>query len=462
MKETARGPSGKSRLRPMEQRELFRTTCSIAWPAAVEALLINIVELVDMAMISRLGLTAVAAVGLTAQPRRILLMPVLALNTGATVLVSRRLGEGSPQEANRCMRQFLLLSAAVSALVYGGGFCLARPFLLFSGADADTLGDAVGYFRILMGGQLLHSVSLTINACLRAAGKTRVSMTTNVAANAVNVVFNYLLIFGNLGFPRWEVAGAAAATALGSLSALCISLWSVRRGAGGVLFLTFAPAAWRLEPKKLLTVRGIVLSAFSEQLCQRIGLFLFTRLAASLGMVEFALYQIVMNIANLQGYTYDGVATAATTLTGQSLGAEEAELADRYNRIALRIGYGIATAIAAGILLFRRQLLGFFIEEADVAAAGCVLLLLVEAASLPCCGAVVYFGALRGAGDTKAVARVTLIIVAVIRPAVSWALCYPLGLRHLGVWAGYFIAHVLRWWAIRAHYRRGTWKTIRV
>ena len=118
----------------MEQREreLFRVTCSIAWPAAVEALLVNIVELVDMAMISRLGLSAVAAVGLTIQPRRILLMPVLALNTGASVLVSRRMGEGCPEDANRCMRQFVLLCVVVSALVYGGGFCLARPFMRFS------------------------------------------------------------------------------------------------------------------------------------------------------------------------------------------------------------------------------------------------------------------------------------------------------------------------------------------
>ncbi len=445
-----------------QERRLFRAAFSIAWPAAVEALLINVVELVDMAMISRLGLSAVAAVGLTVQPKRILLMPVLALNTGASVLVSRRIGEGCPEEANRCMRQFLLLCAGVSALVYGGGFFLARPFMLFSGADADTLGDSVVYFRILMAGQLLHAASMTINACLRAAGKTRVSMTTSLAANLVNVVFNYLLIFGNGGFPRWGVAGAAAATSIGSLCALLISLWSVREGAGGILFLSFAPHMWRMEPRSLFSVRGIVLSAFQEQLCQRIGLFLFTRLAASLGMVEFALYQIVMNIANLQGYTYDGVATAATALTGQSLGAGSGELADRYNRISLRIGYGIAAVIAAAVVLFRRELLGFFIEEESVAAAGSLLLLLVEAGSLPCCGAVVYFGALRGAGDTKAVARVTLIIVAAIRPVLSWALCYPLGLRHLGVWIGYLAAHILRWYAIRSHYRKGEWRSIRI
>ena len=445
-----------------DEKQILKRTASIAWPAALEGLAVNIVDLVDMAMISKLGLTAVASVGVTVQPKRILLMPILAMSIGATALVSRQIGAKEPDKANKSMRQFLLLCLMAGVVLYGAGFVLAKPFMLFSGANEETLPGSVTYIKILVIGQFLQAMSLTMNACLRAAGKTRVSMTTNVTANVVNVVFNYLLIFGHFGFPRWGIAGAAAATSLGSLSAFLISLWSLRKNAGGPLYLSFARREWQPDFRSIAGVGPITFSAFQEQFFQRLGLFLFTRLAASLGTVEFALYQMVMNTANLQGYTIDGVGTAATALTGQSLGAKRPDLAKRYGRSSLQLGYGLQLLMGAMFLLFRRQVLGAFTDDLSVIAAGIPLLFIMEAGSVPGSGAAVYFGALRGAGDTKAPARVTLAIVAVVRPILSWALCYPAGFGHMGVWLGYAIAHLLRWYFIRRHYKKGSWMNIEI
>ena len=75
--------------------------------------------------------------------------------------------------------------------------------------------------------------------------------------------------------------------------------------------------------------KKVVVSAFSEQFFHRMGLFFFTRLATSLGTAEFGLYQLVMNVANLQGYTYDGFSVTATTMTGQCLGANDPEKAEK-------------------------------------------------------------------------------------------------------------------------------------
>ena len=435
---------------------------AMAWPAALESLLVGIVDLVDMAMVSSLGLTAVASVGVTAQPKRILLMFILALNVGATALVSRRIGEKRLDEANQCMRQFVLVCAILSLILYGTGALFAVPFMRFCGANDETLTDAVIYFRILAAGQLLQAVSLTINACLRAAGKTRVAFTTNLTANIVNLIFNYLLIFGKFGFPRWGVAGAATATSLGSAAALLISLWSVRKSAGGILCLQIDRNFWHLQLRQLSSVKKVTLSAFQEQFCQRLGLFLFTRLAASLGTVEFALYQFIMNLANLQGYTYDGFATTATALTGQGLGAGDADYAQRSTRYSAVDGYITAAVIAICFALFRSQILGFFTQEAPVIAAGGPLLLIVAASCIPCSGATVYAGALRGAGDTKSVARITLFIVAALRPFSAWLLCYPMGLGQLGIWLAFGLAHTLRWIALYFRYRTGRWRQIHI
>ena len=95
------------------------------------------------------------------------------------------------------------------------------------GANEDTLADATAYLRIRMYGFLAFGLTSTITAALRGAGDSRTSMIYNVIANASNVLFNYLLIFGHWGFPRLEVAGAAWATILGQFIAFGIAMFII-------------------------------------------------------------------------------------------------------------------------------------------------------------------------------------------------------------------------------------------
>ena len=450
------------RAKELPDADLRRQVFRIAWPAALEALLVGVVDLVDMAMVSALGLTAVSAVGVTSQPKRILLMFTLALNVGATAFVSRRIGQKDEKAANHCMHQFLWVSILMALGLYAVGFVFAAPFMHLAGANEETIGGAVVYFRILVIGQIPQAVSLTINACLRAEGKTRITLLTNTAANVVNLLFNYFLIQGHCGFPRMEIAGAALATSLGSAAACLISLWSIRPGNGGIVHLDLRTEKLRLDLTLLRGAWNVTFSAFHEQFFQRLGLFIFTRIAASLGTVEFAIYQFIMNLANLQGYTYDGFASAATAMTGQSLGMEKPDRAQRAGRYAVWMGYVTAFVIAVAFVVFRSGILGFFSPDPYVISRGSSLLLFVAFSCIPCSGSTVYAGILRGAGDTKTVARTTLWIVAVLRPFAAWLLCCPLKLHQYGIWTAFALAHFLRWIFLDLHWRKGSWKQIKL
>lgn len=445
---------------PPEGKSLRRQVFQIAWPAALEAMLVGVVDLVDMAMVSSLGLTAVSAVGVTNQPKRILLMFTLALNVGATAFISRQIGRGDQKKAKHCMHQFLWVSILMALGLYTLGFLLARPFVTLAGANEETIDAAAVYFQILMIGQVPQAVSLTINACLRAEGKTRVTLLTNTTANVVNLIFNYFLILGKWGFPRLEVAGAAIAASLGSAAAFLISVWSVRPKNGGVLFLDLRGETLRLDLPLLRGAWNVTFSAFHEQFFQRLGLFVFTKIAASLGTVEFAMYQFIMNLANLQGYTYDGFASAATAVTGQSLGMGSPDRARNAGKYAVWMGYISAAAVTALFILFRHPILAFFSTEEYVISQGGRLLMFVAVSCIPCAGNTIYAGILRGAGDTKAVAQITLWIVAILRPLSAWLLCYPFGFRQAGVWTSFALAHFLRWILLYIHWRKGAWRQI--
>ena len=90
------------------------------------------------------------------------------------------------------------------------------------------------------------------------------------------------------------------------------------------------------------------------------------------------------------------------------------------------------------------------------------LLLFVALSCIPCSGSTIYAGILRGAGDTKTVARTTLWIVAVLRPFAAWLLCCPLKLHQYGIWTAFALAHFLRWIFLDLHWRKGSWKQIKL
>ncbi|MEG0803561.1 MAG: MATE family efflux transporter, partial [Pygmaiobacter sp.] len=206
---------------------LLATTMRIVWPAVMESVLIGLVGIVDTMMVSSLGTVAISAVGLTTQPKFIGLCTFFGLNVAVSALIARRKGEGDQENANRILKQSLMLTALCTVVISIACVVFASPIITVCGSAADTHAYAVDYFRIIMGGLAFNSFSMVINAAQRGVGNTKIAMRTNVASNLVNIVFNYLLIGGNFGFPALGIRGAAIATVMGSAVGLVMSVLSI-------------------------------------------------------------------------------------------------------------------------------------------------------------------------------------------------------------------------------------------
>ncbi|MEG0290206.1 MAG: MATE family efflux transporter, partial [Erysipelotrichaceae bacterium] len=198
---------------------IYKRTFSIAWPSTVESVLISLMSVVDMVMVGGIGANAIASVGITNQPKFILLAVILSLNVGVTVIVSRRKGERNQEAANSCLRQAILISLAASFVLSLLGFIYAKSIMLLAGANHQYVKLATIYFQAIMIGNFFNSVSLTINAAQRGCGNTKVALRTNVTANIINLIFDYLLINGIGFFPTLGVLGAGIATTIGNIIA---------------------------------------------------------------------------------------------------------------------------------------------------------------------------------------------------------------------------------------------------
>ena len=189
---------------------LYKDVLRIAWPSFVEMMLMQLASMVDLMMVGKLGPWAISAVGLTTQPKFLMGMAFMSLNVGNMALVARYRGAGKQEEAKLVLRQSMLLNVVLSFILAVIGYIYAEPLILFMGAeDAQTLAGGTSYLKIQMVGLLTVSITTTITNALRAVGDSKTSMRYNLTANLVNVVFNYLLIYGHFGFPRLEVTGAS-------------------------------------------------------------------------------------------------------------------------------------------------------------------------------------------------------------------------------------------------------------
>lgn len=439
-------------------KDVYLRTYKMAWPSAMEAVLIALIGAADMVMVGSLGSGAIASVGIATQPKFLLMSLIIALNIGTTVIVARRKGANDVVGANFVLRNALLLSMLLSLVTCTVGFVFAKPFLTFVGASPEYLANAVIYFKIIMVGQFFYGIGLTITAAQRGAGNTKISMVTNITANLVNILFNWLLINGIWIFPQWGIMGAAVATALGNFVSLVLALRSVLRKGS---FLTLKPDRnWRIELPVLTSVWNISSSALVEQIFIRIGFMLYAMSVANLGTMSFATHNICMQVMSITFSVGDGLSIACSALVGQSLGAKRPDLAIVYGKVSQRIGLLIAILLGIGISLSRFFLVDLFTNDPEIIALGANILLILSVIVLFQIAQVITVGSLRGAGDVKFVAMLSMISVTFLRPALSYFLAYSMGLGLLGSWSGVVLDQALRFFVSRYRFAQAKWTKI--
>ncbi|MDO5406432.1 MAG: MATE family efflux transporter [Eubacteriales bacterium] len=453
MKQTAAQPGSRAYV-----QEAFQ----MAWPSVLESFFVAFAGLVDSLMVSRLGAYAVAAVGLTTQPKFISLALFLATNVAVSAIVARRRGQNDRYGANQTLLLALALVAIAGALISGAAVWLADPIIRLCGSSADTHEAAVEYFRIIVGGMMFNIISLVINAAQRGAGRTRIAMKTNVTANLLNIIFNYLLIGGNFGFPALGIRGAALATVLGTVVACGMSIASILRRD------SFVSVPYMLEKRVkpvFDTFRSIVRigsNIFVEQLLMRIGFMSTALMVAKLGTDAFAAHQVGMNVMSLSFSFGDGMQAAAVALIGRSLGQKDPELAKTYGKICQRMGNFISVVLAVIYIVGGEWLYRLFFTEEHIIAMGVVIMRLIVVIVILQIAQVIYMGCLRGAGDVLFTTLASTFSVTIVRTSASYLLCYPLGLGLAGIWIGIIADQFSRFVLTNWRFRSGVWTKVEV
>lgn len=444
----------------LTDKEIVDNVTRVAWPSIFEALFIALISSIDTIMVATLGAAAISAVGIVNQPRMLMLAPIMALNMAVTVIVSRRKGQNNKEGANQILRNALLICFGLALGLNLLGFIFAEPLLEFAGANADYIADSIIYFKIICIGNFFYSLSLTITAAQRGVGNTKISMVTNLTANLVNIVFNYLLINGIWIFPRWGIMGAAVATAIGNIAALVLAVYSVIHRSD-FLFLDLKEK-WTIQKDNVRQILNIGWPSIIEQVFLRIGFFTFAKQVFLLGTLASSSHQITMNIMHLSFSVGNGLAIASTALVGRSLGQKRTDLAKLYGKSVQHIGRVFAIILALITFVLRYQFISLYSDDPEIVRITSELFIILAAMLYFQMSQVITIGSLRGAGDVRFVAGLSMVSIMLVRPGLTQLFAYNLGFGILGAWVGTFIDQLIRWGASLLRYNSGKWVNVEV
>lgn len=445
-----------------DNKDVFRTTFNIALPAIIESFFTAFAGLVDSLMVSSLGSNAVAAVGLTTQPKFVGLSLFFAMNVAISALVARRRGAQNKEDANKILFSSLIFIITATILLGIFFVCMADQIMHWCGSTPETHDMSVTYFKIIMGGMIFNCIQMGINAAQRGAGNTKITMRTNVTSNTVNMIGNYLLINGHFGFPALGIQGAAIATVFGTVVASIMSILSIMNKDGfiGIPYIIKKKILPSWEAFKNIVKIGY--SVFFEQLLMRIGFVMTALMAANQGNDAMAAHQVGMNILGLTFSFGDGLQAAAVALIGRSLGEKNEALAKTYGATCQKMGGIISIGLSVIYFFGARLLMSMFFRDEHIVEIGVNIMFVVIFIVLFQIRQVIYMGCLRGAGDTAYTAMASMISVTIIRTAGSYICGYLLGLGIIGIWMGVLADQISRFLFASIRFRQGKWTKISI
>ena len=458
-----RDPMEQTDLNPsFDRRAMTRKAVSVAWPAVAESFFVTLAGMIDTMMVSAMGSYAVAAVGLTNQPKFIALTLFFGINIAVSALIARRKGEQRQEKANEVLLTALGLMTVLCAVITAVFVYFSPQIMELAGSNADTHEAAVEYFRIIMAGTFFSALTMVINAAQRGSGNTRLSMTTNLTSSVVNVFFNYLLIEGHLGFPAWGIRGAAIATVLGTVVSAGMAVFSLFRPHSYVRIPLMIKRRVRMTKESLKSIWHMTYNSSLENIAMRIGFLATAVLAARLGTDEFAAHNVGMSILGL-GFSFaDGMQVAAVALSGEALGAGRKKEAMEFGGICQRIGFLISIGLSVLLLIGGRWFYSLYFKEAHILDMGVMISRYIMVIVLLQISQIIYTGCLRAAGDVRYTLTGALISVTVIRTTVTVLLVLVFNLGLHGIWLGVLSDQLSRFTLMRRRFRQGKWVDLKI
>jgi multidrug resistance protein, MATE family len=417
-------------LRPT--RRDFKRVLKLALPVALVQVGLMSMGVVDTLMVGRVSAADLAGVALGNLYAFTFAVFGVGFLMALDPLVSQAVGAGDVEGAARSVQRGLFLGVGLAALASLALLPAPAVFRLL-GQSPEVIPLAAGYVRWSIPGMTGFFLFILFRQTLQALGRMAPLLWVTLSANLLNVFLNWVLIWGNLGFPRLGAVGSAMGT---SLARWFLAL-ALLAAAGPVLWPLLRPIRPGVFDVRPLLRMFRIGAPLGLQTSLEFGAFALTGIFMGwLGVAPMAAHQVALNLAAFTFMVPVGIAAAGAVRVGQEIGRRKPQSARRSAGAALLLGSIFMTGTAGLFLLFPDALGSVFTEDPEVRRLAALLIPIAGVFQVFDGLQAVAAGVLRGAGDTRVPAFVNLAGFWLVGIPLSLGLGFGLGWGAAGVWWG--------------------------
>ncbi|MBQ8975891.1 MAG: MATE family efflux transporter [Succinivibrionaceae bacterium] len=433
-------------------------------PAIMAQIASVCMQYIDASMVGQLGADDSASIGLVSSSIWLLCSIGMAVNVGFTVLMAQKIGARKYVSARNLLKLAFLVCLAASLLLAGAGILVSDILPVWLGGNSEINRGASEYFLIFTSALPVLILNALSSGMLQSSGNMKLPSLLNMLMCLLDVVFNYLLIFPSreisfggfsLVIPGCDLGIRGAA--LGTVAAETVTFALM------LFFLLFRTPQLQLHrEEKFIFSSRLVRRAFLislpvgfDHIAMCLAMVVSMMIVAPLGTVPIATHSFAITAESFCYMAGYGIAAAATTMVGQSIGARRADLAVSFAWLVTGLGVSIMTAAGILMFIFAPLMMGLLSPVAEIRNLGAEVLR-IEAFAEPLFGAsIVAAGALRGAGDTFFPSLINFISMWFVRIPLSLLLATYYGFY--GIWVAMCIELCIRGLLFLYRLKRGKW-----
>lgn len=373
----------------------------IALPITFQNLIGSSLNMVDTLMIGKVGENEIAAVGLANQMFLVILMGMVGISSGTSIFISQFWGKKDVVNIRKMLGVALIGSVGVTSIATIVVLAYPHKVMTFFTPEQVVINLGAQYLTAVAVSYIFTAITIAYSFSLRSIGETRIPLVVNIIAVFINIVCNWIFIFGNLGAPALGVVGAALGTTIARIceTIILVSIVYWRKGVLAAKFRELIDISRDLIYRVSKPITLVILN----ELCWGLGVVVYAAAYGHIGAGAAASIQISNTITNLSTVMVFGMASAAATMIGNKIGEGKEEEGKLYaKRIAIMAAlWGI---LMSGVLaLSAPVIVGAFSISDQVARSSRIILYITSALLvLRTFNIIMIIGIQRGGGDAKA------------------------------------------------------------